>query len=547
VKRKLALVSAVAAGLLALFTAVPLDGATRATPLDGAWSGGGHALRISGSLEGGFTISAGESWTIIGCPVSAGTVLTTYSPAGGSSYTAQYLWTESENGKCTNSTRGPETVTVVYAGPGSLTITGCGYAFCGSLSRSGPAPGTTTAPTKPVTTSAPATTTRPPTTTRPRPTTTAPARDTRAPVARALPARGAPGAKIRLSYTASDDSGKTKDTVAVLRGSTIVAGPRTSALGPSVAGKQYWVMWTAPKTAPADGKAYRFCVRSEDAAGNRSATSCAAVTILFTDTSPPEVWAFTKGTTRPATRDVLRFRVEDDSGKATFHATLYDGGTPVATHTGTVASGSQQWQALFASNLDGPLFFCVWAEDAAGNRSAKAPKSSCAWISLVVPIDRVSNGCGGGLQKWGVGVLAQNYFGNLHTFHDFGTGHKYTVNFAPACDVHDAGYGGHTVVDSVRGGIRDFHNWTRKQVDDKFLTDLRALCNRAIPATAADALANCVEGAAYYALPVNHLIGAETLYGFVRRFGDTFFDSDLTRPGLQRAAEKRTARDSFEQ
>lgn len=70
-----------------------------------------------------------------------------------------------------------------------------------------------------------------------------------------------------------------------------------------------------------------------------------------------------------------------------------------------------------------------------------APKSSCAWIKLVVPIGRVSNGCCGGLQKWDAGVIAQNDFGNLHAFHDFGTGHKYTVDFAPACDVHDAGDG----------------------------------------------------------------------------------------------------------
>jgi len=549
--RRLAVCGALALPLLgALGGAQPTLAAPRATPLAGSWSGA-HALRVTGSLEGGFSVVAGESWLIVGCPVTAGQILTTYSPKGGSSYSAQYLWIESETTqgqdgvRCTNSYRGPETVTVVLSGSNSLSITGCGYAFCGTISRAGPAPPATTTKPPPTTTRPPATTTKPPpTTTRP-PATTA-AADTEPPVVAALPARAKPGAKIRLVYHASDNSGKTRDVVAVYLGSTIIAGPRTSELGPSVAGKPYWVTWTAPKTPPAGGGHLRFCVQAQDAAGNKSATDCAAITVAFADTSPPQVWAFSKGRTNPGSRDTLRFRVEDDSGRATVHATLFqDGAQQDAATIGPLASGSHPWNVLFAGDYVGPLYFCVWAEDAAGNRSVRWPKSNCAWITLVVPIEKVSNGCGGGLQKWDVGVIAQNYFGNEHTFHDFGTGHKYTVNFAPACDVHDAGYGGNTVRDSVRGGIRDFHSWTRKQVDDKFLADLRKLCNVAIPATAADALANCVEGAAYYALPVNHLIGAETLYGFVHKFGDAFFDSDLTRPGLQRAAEKKTARDSF--
>ena len=525
---------ALAAGF-GLLTALAAFGAPRAsTPLTGTWTGAGHKLNVSGTLEGGFTISAGESWSIIGCPISTGTVLSQYSPKGGSSYSVMYLWTENEGGKCTNSTRGPETVTVTGSST-SLSITGCGYAFCASLSRPKPATPTTTAPKPPATTA-------PPATTRPRTTTTTPAktvaRDTRAPVVAVIGGKGKPGAKIKLGYRVSDDSGKTKDTVSIMRGNAVVAGPKTSALGPAIAGRDYWVNWTAPATV-ARGVVYRFCVRSVDAAGNQSPTRCVNIGLLG-DTTPPEVHVFAKGATYPATRSVLDFSVRDDSGKATYHATMYQGGRAVDTATATVASGRQEWSLLFASDLSGPLYWCAWAADAAGNKSAQ----SCAWITFVVPVDRVANGCGGGVQKWDVGVLAQNYFGNVHNYFDFGSGHTYTVNFAPACDLHDAGYGGHAVKNDLRGGgVRDYRGWTRKQVDDQFLADMRLLCNRGIPESADGALSKCVEGAPYYALPVNHLIGAETLYGFVRKFGDRFFDSNLAKPGLQRFAENAHARD----
>ena len=407
-KAALALGSAVLLGMLGLVTADVLSGAT-STPIAGAWSGGGHRLQVSGSLEGGFSVAAGEAWSIIGCPIDTGTVLTRYSPKGGTSYDAHYLWTENENGKCSSSTRGPETVTVVLSGANTLSITGCGYAFCGTLTRLAPAPTTTTRTT--------------PTT----PTTTTP---------------------------------KAKDT------------------------------------------------------------------------SPPVVRALAKGLTKPASRGRLQFTVRDDSGRAKVVVALYEGGKAVASTTsgwGQANGSTWWWDALFAADLVGPMYFCVRAEDEAGNQSAKR----CAWISLLVPVEKVSNTCGGA--GWDSLVDVQNYFGNRHTYQQR-LGISYSVDFGPACNLHDAGYGGHTVADTINGGVVDYHAWSRPRVDRKFLGDMRKLCLKAIPARAKVALEKCFSTGGTLS------IGSLALYNFVDKHGWRFFDADLTVPDIQ----KRGHRDNFD-
>lgn len=100
-------------------------------------------------------------------------------------------------------------------------------------------------------------------------------RDTTAPVVRALPSAGKPGSVIRLRYTVSDDSGKTADTIAVYRRTSLLMRGQTK-LGPAVRGKVYYVRWSAPAAAKGP---LRFCVSAADAAGNRSAPSCAAITL----------------------------------------------------------------------------------------------------------------------------------------------------------------------------------------------------------------------------------------------------------------------------
>jgi hypothetical protein len=129
------------------------------------------------------------------------------------------------------------------------------------------------------------------------------------------------------------------------------------------------------------------------------------------------------------------------------------------------------WKARLAADRRASLLR-VWAENQA-EEERQAPDSSCAWLSFLVDIDRVSNNCGG---DWGeVGRWAQNTMGNTSSFTDPDTGWSYTVNFADACDLHDAGYGGYTVVDTINGGTVDYHNWNRERVDKKFRKDMQEL------------------------------------------------------------------------
>ncbi len=264
------------------------------------------------------------------------------------------------------------------------------------------------------------------------------------------------------------------------------------------------------------------------------------------DTSPPEIRAFEyDGWAAPGEKVALQFGVKDDSGKAKIHNTVYQGGrrlgeavTPLIAANGKRAS----WPATVDPSLVGPLYFCVWASDGAGNRSVtdnsgnefEQYRSSCAWIPLVVPVARVSNTCGG--EGWDAFVAVQHYFGNEHTYSDSNTNplaKSYTVDFSAACNLHDAGYGGHAVIDTLNGNKPiDYRTWSRKQVDKKFLADLRRLCVMQIPAEARIARKNC------QARGGNASFGAETLFNLVSKIGWNFFDADLTKPGLQKTGHR---------
>jgi hypothetical protein len=239
--------------------------------------------------------------------------------------------------------------------------------------------------------------------------------------------------------------------------------------------------------------------------------------------SPPVVRAYpVKTILKPATYGRLPLSVKDESGKAKVHGILYEGGTPVRTLNTTtfvVADGTMyDWKARLVADLKGPLFFCVWAENPAGVKSVKAPKSSCAWLSFLVDIDRVSNTCGG--EGWDSIVAIENYFGNVSSYREPSTGKTYAVDFSAACNLHDAGYGGYTVQDKINGGYADFHNWSRERVDVKFQQDMQALCRAQIPSSAATALSKCLSG--------------NVRFKIVRQVGGSFFDADLMKPGLQK-------------
>lgn len=248
------------------------------------------------------------------------------------------------------------------------------------------------------------------------------------------------------------------------------------------------------------------------------------------DTTAPEVRAFTATQPlRPGGTAALHYRVRDDSGKATVHIVLWQGGTKVSD---TVVSGSAERiftdhvaNVPLAAGLVGPLFYCVWAQDASGNKSGE--KGACGWLRLVVPVAQVSNGCGGA--GWASWVQAQNLLLNTSSYSDSKTGKSYTVAFKAACDLHDAGYGGYAVQDAINGGTVDFRTWSRPEVDRKFLRDMQTLCRRQIPAQATDALAKCLgtsRGAS---------ISAQDRHDAVAKVGYRFFDADLTKPGKQRS------------
>jgi hypothetical protein len=99
----------------------------------------------------------------------------------------------------------------------------------------------------------------------------------------------------------------------------------------------------------------------------------------------------------------------------------------------------------------------------------------------------MTNGCG---PEWFQKIKWLINF-NTWTYSDGGTGLNYTVDFHAACDLHDAGYSGAAVRDPINGGYVDYFNWTQKQVDDKFLDDLRTLCDQRIPAQAKQARRRC--------------------------------------------------------
>ncbi len=379
--------------------------AAQTPSLTGVWNAGGKGVAVAGTLAGGITVRSTEASWFAGCPIPAGSLLTTYTPAGGGLFTASFLYIEA---------------TTYQDRPGEVD---CKYEY-----------------------------------------------------------RSQPGVKITATKTSMEIEGCQYCGVVPL------TGLERSDPGPP-------------------------------------------------DTKRPTVEALSTRDriVHPGESMNLRFRVTDNSGRATAHLTIYDGGTAVNTvDIPAVAKGqTQTWRdAPLNGDMKGPAFFCLWAEDASGNRSSKTPRSDCRWISLVVPVERVSNGCGGA--GWDIWVWAQNYMGNDHTYMQSLT-RSFPVSFKAACDLHDAGYGGHSVVDNINGdkNVVHYRLWSRKAVDDKFYEDMKTLCRRAIPDWATKARDKCYSrgGAAS--------IGAQALSDFVHRHGWRFFDADVTQPGQQTHGHRR--------
>jgi hypothetical protein len=101
--------------------------------------------------------------------------------------------------------------------------------------------------------------------------------DTVRPTARALPSSGRSGARVKLRFRSSDDSGKTSVQVVVYQGSKLLESGTTS-----MAFRGYKldlidaVVWYPPSSLK--GR-FRFCVTAIDPAGNRSVRSCSVVAL----------------------------------------------------------------------------------------------------------------------------------------------------------------------------------------------------------------------------------------------------------------------------
>ncbi len=228
----------------------------------------------------------------------------------------------------------------------------------------------------------------------------------------------------------------------------------------------------------------------------------------------------------------LAYSVDDPSGRARAYPGLYQGGAAVATSRPgfRAATGARRtWTVRLGAKLLGPVYFCLWAESPTGTRSRGAPLSSCAHVSVKVRWQdrkKISNGCGG--KAWDAVLAVENYFGNSGVFYQPEVRRRdgsikvprafWTVWFTTACDFHDAGYRGATIEDPSTGGVRDYHDWSRRRIDDRFLADMRRLCSQQIDPSAKTALRDCKNN---------------YRYDVVRTFGSLFFDADLRRRGTQ--------------
>lgn len=244
----------------------------------------------------------------------------------------------------------------------------------------------------------------------------------------------------------------------------------------------------------------------------------------------------------------LRVDASDNKGKIKLHGTLYSGGQKVggADTSGFTTGGRFSYNIRSAPSGKGPYFVCVWAEDQAGNRSQGAPKSSCTWLSIAVPVSRVSNGCGtgeyGAMAEW-----LQNYFGNDRYY---GRG-EYRVQVKAACDMHDAGYAGVTAYDPFLKKYVDFRTWTRARVDAKFKADIQAKCRSwlTLPSelpyrTPCQGGLSIGQAVAYFTAfgwtALQDKVGANVYYEAVRKYGGVGYDANATVPGIQTTVPSRT-------
>lgn len=102
-----------------------------------------------------------------------------------------------------------------------------------------------------------------------------PPTDRMPPTVKALPGIAVRGKVATLRYSVFDESGQAREEVTVQRGRRVLA-TRKTVLGSRGATAIRTATWRVPKRAAGP---LRFCVQAWDAAGNRSASSCARLTL----------------------------------------------------------------------------------------------------------------------------------------------------------------------------------------------------------------------------------------------------------------------------
>jgi hypothetical protein len=102
-------------------------------------------------------------------------------------------------------------------------------------------------------------------------------KDVKAPYVSAFSATVTAGQTSRLNYAVFDDSGKTRERLAVRDGSSRVLATWAIGLRPTSATKTYSVTWRVPSSMTTRG--LRFCVAAYDPSGNHTAPSCAHVAV----------------------------------------------------------------------------------------------------------------------------------------------------------------------------------------------------------------------------------------------------------------------------
>lgn len=102
-------------------------------------------------------------------------------------------------------------------------------------------------------------------------------KDIKRPYVSALSATVTHGHTAKLNYAVFDDSGKTRERLAVRDSKNRVLAKWATAIRPTSPTKTYAVSWRVPRNAPRRG--LRFCVAAYDASGNHTAPNCARVIV----------------------------------------------------------------------------------------------------------------------------------------------------------------------------------------------------------------------------------------------------------------------------